>query len=96
MVIKTALVKKITTRLISRQKVAKKSPISRQKVAKNTYNKPIKRMTFIDYQTFDGFCFVRLIGLEPTRPGSPDPKSGASTNFATSARNVGAKVILFD
>ena len=74
MVIKTALVKKITTRLISRQKVAK-----------NTYNKPIKRMTFIDYQTFDGFCFVRLIGLEPTRPGSPDPKSGASTNFATSA-----------
>ena len=28
---------------------------------------------------------VRLIGLEPTRPKSPDPKSGASTNFATSA-----------
>ena len=34
MVIKTALVKKITTRLISRQKVAK-----------NIYNKPTKRMT---------------------------------------------------
>ena len=30
--------------------------------------------------------FVRLIGLEPTRIATPDPKSGASTNFATSAR----------
>ena len=28
---------------------------------------------------------VRLIGLEPTRISTPDPKSGASTNFATSA-----------
>ena len=28
---------------------------------------------------------VRLIGLEPTRPESPDPKSGASANSATSA-----------
>ena len=28
---------------------------------------------------------VRLIGLEPTRLTTPDPKSGASTNFATSA-----------
>ena len=28
---------------------------------------------------------VRLIGLEPTRLATPDPKSGASTNFATSA-----------
>ena len=27
----------------------------------------------------------RLIGLEPTRLATPDPKSGASTNFATSA-----------
>ena len=33
-----------------------------------------------------GFCFpVRLIGLEPTQPELPDPKSGASTNFATGA-----------
>ena len=32
------------------------------------------------------FLFVRLIGLEPTRRKTPDPKSGASTNFATSAR----------
>ena len=29
---------------------------------------------------------VRLIGLEPTRRETPDPKSGASTNFATGAR----------
>ena len=36
---------------------------------------------------------VRLIGLEPTRITTPDPKSGASTNFATSAI-AGAKVIL--
>ena len=28
---------------------------------------------------------VRLIGLEPTRLSTPDPKSGASTNFATGA-----------
>ena len=28
---------------------------------------------------------VRLIGLEPTQPELPDPKSGASTNFATGA-----------
>ena len=28
---------------------------------------------------------VHLIGLEPTRRKTPDPKSGASTNFATGA-----------
>ena len=28
---------------------------------------------------------VHLIGLEPTQPKLPDPKSGASTNSATSA-----------
>ena len=32
-----------------------------------------------------GEMSVRLIGLEPTRPEPPDPKSGASTNSATSA-----------
>ena len=32
-----------------------------------------------------GFYHVRLIGLEPTRPEPLDPKSSASTNFATSA-----------
>ena len=31
------------------------------------------------------FVGVRLIGLEPTRLSTPDPKSGASTNFATGA-----------
>ncbi len=31
------------------------------------------------------FFPVRLIGLEPTQPELPDPKSGASTNFATGA-----------
>ena len=40
--------------------------------------KPRKRM-----RHFLGF--VRLIGLEPTRRKTPDPKSGASTNFATGA-----------
>ena len=40
--------------------------------------------------------FVRLIGLEPTRITTPDPKSGASTNFATSAiANCPAKVRLY-
>ena len=48
-----------------------------------------------------GICFVRLIGLEPTRPEPPDPKSGASTNSATSAFcrcffvNAGAKLQIF-
>ena len=32
--------------------------------------------------------FVRLIGLEPTHLAIPDPKSGASTNFATGAYGV--------
>ena len=34
------------------------------------------------------FYFVRLIGLEPTHLAIPDPKSGASTNFATGAYGV--------
>lgn len=29
--------------------------------------------------------FVRHIGLEPTRLASPDPKSGAATNYANAA-----------
>ena len=38
-------------------------------------------------KTFLGFSsIVRLIGLEPTRRETPDPKSGASTNFATGAK----------
>ena len=35
---------------------------------------------------------VRLIGLEPTRRGTLDPKSSASTNSATSAL-VAAKIV---
>ena len=35
-----------------------------------------------------GVVRVRLIGLEPTRRETPDPKSGASTNSATSASRV--------
>ena len=31
---------------------------------------------------------VRVIGLEPTRPKAPEPKSGASTNFATPAHKL--------
>lgn len=35
---------------------------------------------------------VRLAGLEPVRLSAPDPKSGASTNSATSAL-VAAKIV---
>ena len=42
-----------------------------------------------------GFLFVRLKGLEPPRLSSPDPKSGAATNYATAALDCGAKVMLF-
>ena len=31
---------------------------------------------------------VRVIGLEPTRPKAPEPKSGASTNSATPAHEI--------
>ncbi len=33
------------------------------------------------------FLSVRVIGLEPTRLTTPDPKSGAATNYATRARS---------
>ena len=42
-----------------------------------------------------GFLFVRMKGLEPPRLSSPDPKSGAATNYATAALDCGAKVMLF-
>ena len=32
---------------------------------------------------------VRLTGIEPARFSTPDPKSGAATNFATGATNRG-------
>jgi hypothetical protein len=31
------------------------------------------------------YIFVRMKGLEPPRLSAPDPKSGAATNYATSA-----------
>ena len=31
---------------------------------------------------------VRMIGVEPTCLTAPDPKSGASANFATSAKGL--------
>ena len=34
---------------------------------------------------------MRLIGLEPTQLALPDPKSGASTNFATGAEKERVK-----
>ena len=53
------------------------------------------KLTYKTRWGFSGFCVtVRLIGLEPTQPELPDPKSGASTNFATGAGFfAGAKVI---
>ena len=37
----------------------------------------------------EGFLvFVRLKGLEPPRRETPDPKSGAATNYATAAKSV--------
>ncbi len=36
---------------------------------------------------FDGFLSVRMKGLEPPRLAALDPKSSASTNSATSAKN---------
>ena len=33
----------------------------------------------------NGFFVVRKKGLEPPRREAPDPKSGAATNYATSA-----------
>ena len=37
---------------------------------------------------------VRVIGLEPTRPKAPEPKSGASTNFATPAFEIKTSFLL--
>ena len=35
---------------------------------------------------FMEFWMVRMKGLEPSRRGAPDPKSGVSANFTTSAQ----------
>ena len=48
---------------------------------------------------FNYTLFVRLTGLEPAHRKTPDPKSGASTNFATDATIVlltdSTSIILF-
>ena len=41
---------------------------------------------------FGGKISVRMEGLEPPRLSAPDPKSGAATNYATSAKKSGAKI----
>ena len=43
---------------------------------------------------FCGFVLVRMKGLEPPRLTAPDPKSGAATNYATSAKSS-AKILFF-
>ena len=43
-----------------------------------------------------GFLFVRLKGLEPPRLSSPDPKSGAATNYATAAFAVDVALLFSD
>ena len=43
-------------------------------------------MVRIYHHFFVFFMMVRLTGLEPARRETPDPKSGASTNSATGAR----------
>ena len=35
---------------------------------------------------FRRFWMVRMKGLEPSRRGAPDPKSGVSANFTTAAQ----------
>ena len=46
-----------------------------------THNASHYAMVCADGQTL----YVRIIGVEPTCLAAPDPKSGASANFATSA-----------
>jgi hypothetical protein len=38
---------------------------------------------------------VRMIGIEPTWVAPPDPKSGASASFATSAKERKQKRLIF-
>ena len=45
----------------------------------------MKASRFALWRVFFYFFFVRLKGLEPSRPKAPDPKSGVSTNSTTTA-----------
>ena len=40
----------------------------------------------LEISYFREFWMVRMRGLEPPRRGAPDPKSGVSANFTTSAQ----------
>ena len=40
----------------------------------------------LEISYFREFWMVRMKGLEPSRRGAPDPKSGVSANFTTSAQ----------
>ncbi len=59
--------------------------------------KPLNQLSAINNQqlnqktpkTVNGFeGQVRMEGLEPPRLAAPDPKSGAATNYATSAKGL--------
>ena len=54
---------------------------------KEGYRTPRKAHVYkvLDDLTKDNSLVVRMEGLEPPRVAPPEPKSGASTNFATSA-----------
>ena len=42
-------------------------------------------LSSLSFDLGEGLCFVRMEGLEPPCFAALDPKSSASTNFATSA-----------
>lgn len=53
-----------------------------------SYREVIKIIVFLE-RSLDfknSIWMVRMKGLEPSRRGAPDPKSGVSANFTTSAQ----------
>ena len=44
------------------------------------------KIEFLKVLKMDLKKMVRMKGLEPSRRGAPDPKSGVSANFTTSAQ----------
>lgn len=44
------------------------------------------KIKFLEVLKMDLKKMVRMRGLEPPRRGAPDPKSGVSANFTTSAQ----------
>ena len=60
--------------------------------ARTSFDQPLSALSILQQKKRNFFVvkflfclIVRVIGLEPTRRKTPDPKSGASTNFATRA-----------